>query len=231
MLHIILDIFMVAVIVISAMIAAKKGFVKVFLNLIGVFVALFLAMQFCVPSAEFIYDKFLEKNIYNGVYTAVGEYAEQGIDAVYNNLPPSVLNAAEKIGIDLDNIISKHMSAGTDNLAEKIAGDVSHSIVRPFSVKIISGIVFIILFILSLVLIKIVIRALNLVTKLPGLHAANKTLGIIMGILQGLCICVIICFMLNISASLFENGVFGYTEDILNQSVAYKMYNFINPFK
>lgn len=228
---IILDIVFVAIVVLSTLIASKRGFIKVFFNLVGVVLALFIAMQFSVPSAQFVYDTFVEKSVHKSVVQTVEETAVSTTDSLYDAMPESVISITEKLNINLKPILDSQIEQGTSNISVRVADVVTEKVVEPFAVKLASIILFMLLFIISLILIKVIVKALNLVSKLPILKSANKTLGAVVGVLQGVCICVILCFVLTVITSIMAEGLFGIKKEVLDASFVYKIFNVINPLK
>ena len=53
----ILDLIIVAILVVFALLAAKKGFVKSVIEIAGFVLAIFLAFTLSSPATNFIYDK------------------------------------------------------------------------------------------------------------------------------------------------------------------------------
>ena len=75
---IVLDLIILAIIIITAYISAKKGFVKVLVETVGFVLAIVIAFTVSTPLAEITYDKFIEPTIIKNAEKAVenGESVE-----------------------------------------------------------------------------------------------------------------------------------------------------------
>ena len=60
---IILDLIILAIIVIFAFLSAKKGFVRTLIELVGFFLAIFIASSISPAISNGVYDKFIEPAI------------------------------------------------------------------------------------------------------------------------------------------------------------------------
>ena len=64
---IILDLIVLAIIVIFAFLSAKKGFVRTLIELVGFFLAIFIASSISPAISNGVYDKFIEPAIVDSV--------------------------------------------------------------------------------------------------------------------------------------------------------------------
>ena len=69
--------------------------------------------------------------------------------------------------------------------------------------------IFIIVFIVSMILISILAKALNIVAKLPVLHSLNSLLGAVVGFARGAFVSIAICYGLYLGLVVLGNGLWG----------------------
>ena len=219
----IIDIIILAVVIIFAIIGIKRGFIKEIVSLIGAVVAISLSFWLAGLCSDFIYDKLIEEKVSTKISQTIIETADNSLNSIEDNIPDSLLKAAELLKIDVSSVIGNDVSESLEATAESVANNLMKSIVQPMCTKFILVISFIILFILLMVIISLVAKALNVVAKLPVLNSLNRLLGGIVVALRGAVIIVAVCYILYILASIFENGIFGVGADYFKQSEILKL--------
>ena len=219
----ILDIIIFAVVIIFAIIGIKRGFIKEIVSLVGVVVAVSLSFWLAGLCSDFIYDKLIEEKVSTKISQTIVETADNSLNSIEDNIPDSLLKAAELLKIDVGSVIGTDVSESLDATAESVANNLMKSIVQPMCTKFILVISFIILFILLMVIISLIAKALNIVAKLPVLNSLNRLLGGIVGALRGAVIIVAVCYILYILASIFDDGIVGVGVEYFKQSEILKL--------
>ncbi len=214
----IIDIILLAVVVLTVIISAKQGFVKVLLGLVGMILAFVVASHLSTVASEFIFDKMIAPTAKTSITKTIENLTDESTDGVLEVLPKSVYSAAEVFNVDLKAIIEQNVETSVSESAEAISEAVVEKVARPFLTSIVQMILFIILFVLIFVLIKLITKAIDLVAKLPVLKTANKTLGALLGFAKGVLFVYIICFILKLSINFIDGGIFGIDEEILEAS-------------
>lgn len=123
-----------------------------------------------------------------------GEAAEPGEVALTD-----ILNVLKDMGFYQSAVdaVNKAIESGMTDVAASAAAAVAASIAGTVAYMII----FLVAFILVLILWTILSHALDLVTKLPGLHALNKTGGAVFGLLKACIILFLFAWFLRYSGS------------------------------
>lgn len=167
--------------VVSAVIGYKKGFVKIAYGLAATIVTLFL-VSILAPHVQTI---LIEKTpLYEKVETVCVETIKEKIEATMNETGASVSAALEQSGIKLPEALTGVVeNIGEDNAQ---AAEVAQKIGSALAEWLMLMISFVITYIVVVILLKILEKVLNIATRLPVLKGTNKTLGVVMGLGQGI---------------------------------------------
>ena len=187
----------------------QKGFIRVAFSL----VSFFLVIAFVTWAEPYISD-YLENN--TGIYTAIQEKCEEQLKKSVENganaeekeqATQDVENAGESTGADpsaeegnepksslemagivlpkaWEQQLIDHGIGVADQFLEN--SGVYTQIAEILAHYIISGIAFFLAYVIAVVLLKVISRLLNLVSRLPVIHGVNKMLGVAAGFIQGM---------------------------------------------
>lgn len=186
----------------------QKGFIRVAFSL----VSFFLVIAFVTWAEPYISD-YLENN--TGIYTAIQEKCEEQLKNSVENgagtqekeqASQNAENVDESTGVDPDteeNVRQGGLEMGgivlpkawqqqlidhgigvADQFLEN--SGVYTQIAEILAHYIISGIAFFLAYVIAVVLLKVISRLLNLVSRLPVIHGVNKMLGVAAGFIQGM---------------------------------------------
>ena len=220
----ILDLVIILIIALCVFIGIKRGAIKEIVSLIGIVVALILAITISKIGATFIYNRFVGEAIYNTVYKAVEDKVGADISTTIDALPEEIFQIGDAIGVDISEKLESGLKEDT-NLASSVAEIVSESIAKPLVITIIQLVLFIILFVVFKVLIGWLGKILNIVAKLPVLGSANKLVGGIVGLLKGVIIASIVCYVVIIILKVQPDGFAGINQKIVEDT---KIFNLIS---
>ena len=187
MLYVVLDIIIAAIAVSIIYRCVRDGFVKTFLKMFKVLIAIVLAFVFASRLAVPIKDRFIEGQIAQGVSSTVssalmGAGVDDSPERVDEIFPKVVITLAESAGIDLQNVVIDPIKNAVRSGGEGIADAITNVLVEPIATGLSTVIAFVLIFISALIAISLLIVALDTLCKLPVLHAANKVLGFFFGV-------------------------------------------------
>lgn len=203
----VLDILILALLAMLAIFGIKKGFINSAIELLGAFIALFLAAYLSGILAESIYDSAFRPGIYEKMLEATGNLSvEAAAREFFDSLEPFVLNFFELNGITKDAVIDNYTGFG-----EKAALALTDAI-SPVFITMIKVFVFAVLFIVLLVLLQLLAKLLTKIIKLTILKKLNMILGAILGVIKGFVIVWVVIVSLNFLMPLFP--------EILSQSLS-----------
>lgn len=177
------DAIVAVVILVFAIVSARRGFVECFFGFISTIVAILLAFLFMKTFVRVTNGIFgLQGVIENGLVKALSkikgfdlDISSQGIAETLSGKLPKFL-----INIVLENVSNGDVATGT-TVAMSVANTLSG-----FAINLIA---WLILFLVIKLLIKLIERFLSsIISKLPIVGSLNTILGFTVGILQGLLI-------------------------------------------
>lgn len=213
----ILDILALVLVVGTAVQAYRKGFVRAALNFLPM-VAAMAATRFLTPTvSEFLrktpFFDALTNTVGNGLHleNAIGDAAMQTqTDIIQSMHLPDFLKESL---VENNNPVIYHL-LDVESLQAYIAGFLANICINIISVLLV--------FVVVWLAVKFVLKALNLISKLPVLNFFNRACGFLVGLLKGLCVAWLICFVL----TFFQcNSTFDFFFDALNLShVALPLY-------
>ena len=213
----ILDLLFVVIIIITAILSAKKGFIRTLLELVGFAAAIIIALTVSEPISDFAYEKLVEPAIIEKTEGIIVENTNAIRENLWEKLPSIIKDNSEFFGINEDsflNIISSESKNGAADLSIAI----SEKIVRPAVVNLFSTIISFILILILIPLFRLLAKGINKLFSVSVVGKVNKFLGAILGILKGLAICLIVCILLDLIVKLSSGGFWLITNDFLDNS-------------
>lgn len=184
--------------VIMVLVGLKRGLVKMAFSLISVLVVLIL-VNILTPSVK---ELLRNTPVYTNINASIHQYVEEHISIATENLTQTGVNAQKTIIDELplpkgvqqalreNNNEQSYESLKANNFSEYIANSLSDMIL--------GAITFVALFIVIMLLIKILQKVLNIITKLPVIHTFNSIGGGIIGLVEALVIIWIVCIVITV---------------------------------
>lgn len=202
-LPLIYDAALVALIVIAAVRAWRRGFLSSLVRFVGWAAALAVAAVFSKPLANLAYDALLKER--------VASFVQQNIDAGVSALSSGTLAAADSLEsvrssvsgaissllerLGLENTLfagataEDSASAVLENISQTGADAtdaIAQNAIAPAVTTVLQILIFLLLFALAMLLFRLLSRAFRGVNKVPVLGGVNKVLGGALGVGQGL---------------------------------------------
>ncbi len=233
---IILDILVIAIIIIYALISAKRGFVRTAIELVGFVLAVYLSFAVGGAVADGIYTYVVEPVIVDTIVDTVGETATNSvsstIDAVWQGMPELITKTAGNLGVTSESV-KNNITAEAFNTEsfEEIALQVADSVARPVVVPLIKTIVGFILFVVLLLVVKLLARIINRAFSLPLIGGLNRSLGGILGAAKGVVIAAVVCILISTVVTLSKNGFLIFTQENIAQTTIFKFFADFSPIK
>lgn len=227
-------IFDLAILLLLAVFAWRGASRGLLLSLCGL-VAVVIAFAGGIFSADLLAPKvadLLEPKFAAAIEAGLEEQMQSALPDP--NAPPIPGDAAEPGDVPLTDIlnvlkdmgfyqsavdaVNKAIESGMTDVAASAAAAVAASIAGTVAYMII----FLVAFVLVLILWTILSHALDLVTKLPGLHALNKTGGAVLGLLKACILLFLFAWFLRYSGNLIS-------EETVEQTYLLKFFLTTNP--
>ena len=182
----IVDILLAVLSVIIVVLSAKKGFAKSVLNICANVAAYAVAYFLSKPIAVYIFDNFISGSITRSLVDDLNQIgAEEGLAQVTEavaSLPDWVGSLCGKIGLDISSLTQSAVEANVS--AQSIAQSITESIVRPAALLLLGAVSALILFALSLFILRFVVKALDKLFKIPVVGTVNSALGAALGFVK-----------------------------------------------
>ncbi len=214
------DLLLLAAVMFFVFTGMRNGFVRTLLSFVSKIASVVLAYFVSDKYDEVIYEEFLKDSIVNGIEEHVAASslsdASQQVSVVLESIPESISGILKAFGIDLANF-GKAASAPNGEfssfLEETLAG--------PASVFVCRILIFVIVSFIASFVFGIVINMLCKIVKLPVLRTANKALGGVLGLLNGMIFVLIVSYICIIISGLINNPEFG---EIVNASYVIEIF-------
>lgn len=225
---IILDLIVLAVIVVTVLISARRGFVRTAVELVGFVAAIFISFTISTPLANTTYDKIIEPSIMNSVSSvtdsAVDTSAMETLDGFWNEIPEWMRSSFEKSGISkdsLDTVISDNIGNGVQSAVETT----SQSVIKPALTGTLSLIYQTILLIVLMAVVKPLAKLVNKLFSFSVIGTANRVLGGVVGVPKGIIYAVAFCLLVTLIVSFTQNGFLIFTKATIEESYFFSFVN------
>lgn len=187
------DIVVIVILVFSTLVAHKVGFIRTCVNFFSTIISLILAYTLYPNVSTFLRDKGLLNTISNSIKSTLN--IKDAVSQMTLNAQTDFINNLE-LPKFLKSALIENNNSEVYNLFN--VSQVEDYIVSYISNMCINVISMIVTFLLVLIIIKVVAEVLDLVSKLPVLNFANKTLGAALGFVKGMIIIWILCIVVTL---------------------------------
>lgn len=192
-----IDLGLLAVVLISVIVSAKKGLVRTVLELVAFAAAILLAAQLCTPMATACYDNLLsarvESEIEEKLDTPEGATSVKKASAVLQSLPDFAKRYAE--GSDSTVAALTEQIANGDYSGTDAAKLLNENIAKPVCEAVLRAVLFLMLFAVLGGVFDWLAKVLSKLFKVPIVKNVNALLGGVFGALKG-CAFVLVAALL-----------------------------------
>ena len=199
--HLIIDLILIGVILFCVVSSAKKGFVRTFVEVAGLVVAVVVAFTVSRPLANVTYDKIIEPSVVKAIGEEAVLSADETADKIWESTPAFLRGNASKE--DIEAAISDFTKDG----AEGSAASISQNVVKPIVASVLSTLYTVVLIIPLLIIVKLLARVLNRIFSISLVGRLNKLLGAAIGLLKGFAFALIICKIIMLIISFTDSGI------------------------
>lgn len=201
----VIDLLLVAILVLTAVFAAKRGFFATLFDLAGYVISLVAAKVISSSAAPGIFSSYFASPVRERITLSLGDvakadYASQ-IESVVSSIPESLTGVMQLIGVDREQLLEKLSSAnlkGTD-----LVDGIMETVAVPVGTAILRTVLFVALSVILSFVLKIVVRLLDkVIKKLPAIRQVNSGLGFVLGVLKGIFVVIIVSLLLGVVCGL-----------------------------
>lgn len=202
----VIDIVCLALILVIAIIGAKKGIFIVFVQFLALAVSGVAARSASGPVSDYIYTQYVQFRVterLNGLLPAgsVSGGIQRVIESVVKSLPENVYKVADFLHL---------IPSASESTSEILSvAQIESQYVAPILTKVLSFITMAVIFIVLSVILRLIVHAIDkaLFKKENAISTANKVGGFILGVIKGVIPVVFICVILNLIAPVINNDV------------------------
>ena len=211
-----IDYICIALLLIFVIVAAVKGFAKIILHFFA-YVAVGIASRYSAgPVSDFVYDKYVSKSIHAKLAElipsgSIGASLEEVMNAVRASLSESAYNIASFL----------HLLPEEGRFSDSVltVEAIENNYIQPIVTKVLVIVTTIVLFMILMIIISIIINASDkrlFKDKKNAVSTANRVLGGVVGLAQGIIPVGGICLLMNVLAPVIENDAFS---DLVSNSL------------
>ncbi len=227
--NLILDLIIVAIIIFFIITSAKRGFVRVVIEVAGLIAAMILTFSISTPLSNFTYDKLIEPPILKAAENTAQQSAQEVVQNTWDALPDFITVNSERLSLNSEQLtdnINQNIQQGSQAVVETI----SQNMIKPVAVKVLGLIFSVILMMLLFFAVKIVARFVNKLFSFSIVGKLNRTLGGVIGAVKGVIFAVFFCALISLIVSFTKNGFLIFTAHNINNSYIFKLFTEVLPF-
>ncbi len=196
----IVDILLIAVVALSAVIAAKKGFFLTLMSIVSAVAALIGSKILANPIAEFLYSSFVRNPVLAKVQSMLpeslaGNDPQAVLDGLLEQLPSGVVSMADSYGL-LDG--AKQFTG--DAVAFFNIDNLEINYIKPFCITALSVLATVVVFYILFVVLRLFSKLLNTLIYKNKKQPVNRFLGAALGVVRAVIPLGIAAVLLNFAA-------------------------------
>ena len=223
---ILLDIGFVIIILLCVVFGYKKGFFKSIAGFIGAVIAMFLAWVLAGLIANALYQGIFREKLIDNISAvlsndALASFPEKAAQVVAN-LPGFLSNTLNNQGITSSQIEQSLQAAGNN------AAPATADLISPAVIWLLQLLLTVILFFILVILVRLVIKLIGNVFRLPVLRQVDGILGGLFGIFRGVVYIFLVCILLQLLMPVIGNSSEP-MKQVLDNSFIYQFIFYNNP--
>ena len=225
---IIIDLIVLAIIVITVLFSAKRGFVRTLVEFIGFIAAVFITFTISTPLANATYDKIIEPSILSSVTSAVDTAADNSAAAAdegfWNEMPEWIKSSVEKTGISKESLEGS-ITENIGNGVQSAVATTSQGVIKPAVTSTLALIYQVIFLIVLLAVVKPLAKLINKLFSFSVIGTANRVLGGVVGVPKGIIYAIAFCLLITLIVSFTANGFLIFTNEAMEKSYFFSFVN------
>lgn len=197
------DGLIVLLFVLCVVLGYRRGFVRTVSGLLALMAALMVATLLSAPIAQWVYTRAVEPAVLDALEETITDGtlpAAERLDDALDQMPGYVTSLLEMNGIDSGEAILKRVE--DLDVGETAVRAIATRVIAPVMLRLLELVCSLVLFLLTYVLARILLRALDTLTRLPLIRQMNRFLGLLAGALDGVLWAVVAAQTLYALASL-----------------------------
>ena len=211
-----IDLIILAIIALTILISAKRGFVRIVIETVGLLLAVFITFSIHTPLATATYEKMVAPAVSEALSSAVNNSAEQTAQEIWEKLPGYVKDNPIFPGVSKETLteaVGNAVSSG-----ENMQGKISDALIKPTAIRVLSLIYAAALMAVFSAVVRLAATALNRVFSFKLAGRINTVLGAALGLLRGMISAGLFCVVISLLVSFTKDGFWIFTPEALEAS-------------
>lgn len=229
--NITIDIILIAIAALIIFRCWRNGLVKSVIGLVCDIVALVVAYALTPLAAKFLCNSVFLDKISAGIDSTVRSAATTsvGVDVTsfLSKIPETLEGTLNKYNVGDDAL--KNFVSGLSDTGEGAVKKVSEFIAKPTSYILSNAISFIVIFVLALIILRLVSKFIIVLFKAPIIRTADKTAGIILGVVNALFVLWVLSLVISAGVGALGSYIPDWFGDTVEKSVILKFFASHNP--
>ncbi len=202
----------------SVILGAKRGFIKSVMGVFTLVAALFLAYAFTPAVSQYIHDSEWIENVSDSIGDTIKSLSRNdegtfNLEKMFQDMPDAFQQIIDRYNAD-EGTLSQ--TAPVHPQAEESAVDTLSEMIAAPVVNVISDVLaFLLIFIASVIVLKLLTWILDLIFQLPVLKTANTFLGLLVGVV----IALVWAWVLSSLSVPFIHAMTSISPDLFSESV------------
>ena len=190
-------------------------------TIVAIAAAAFLASMFAEPLyTHFVRNSFMES--INGTLSGNQDAATK-VQEMFAALPGFISNSLARYGLSVDSV-----NAAIADANEQASGAVV-DLLSPIVIDFIRMVLMLIFIIVLMVVVRLAVRAINGVFRLPVLHQLNSLLGGVFGVVQGAIVIMLVCVAIQLVTPMFSQVPPIFSSEVIDSTNLFKYIYYNNP--
>ncbi len=196
----IIDIIFILVILVSALAAARKGFLLSLLEIGASIVSVIAAKVLSSPVAQTVYDEFARTPILNKVQSLLPADITSGdpqvlMDGLLAQLPPGIVSVAKTYGMLPENV------EFVDNAAAFFEIENLEALyIKPFCMTVLELLAMVVVFYVLFVVLRFAARLIDMAIHRNRKQRINRAAGAVLGVVKAVIPVAVFAVLLNLAA-------------------------------
>ena len=224
-----IDLLILLIIIFCIFSSAKKGFVRVLIEVVGFIAVGILAFTVSSPLSEMTYDKIIEPSFIESATSKTAENTEQQVLNAWDSLPKFITDDATTADITPKSL-TESINKNTENSVENAVKSISTEVLKPVVCELLSLIYSALIIILLSVVVVLLARAVNKLFSFSFVGKINKFLGGTVGAVKGAVFSAVYVLLIKLLLSFFENGFWFFTTENIEKTYLFKFILGLFPF-
>lgn len=222
----ILDLVLLAIVIVTVIVAANRGFLSTVLKLCGTALAMAASWLAASRLSAAVFDSFFRNNMIEQTSQMISEGGQVSIQSVVDRLasflPDSLIE--QLLGG------TQQLQGMLDSGAPEVAAQVVEQVIAPLVLPIISVVVFFVVFAVLSVLVRFLVSALTNVNRVPLMGGLNCVLGAAAGLVLGIIYVLLALCALWAVVVITGDGLPYFNSTVMQGSLFYQFFASYNPF-